>query len=586
MPGDPFVSPAKRPGRRPVARSTFDAVVGIAARPVVSYLLIVALQLRVLWDVWRFKDLIPGDTAGYFLDAVSWVHGARDDIVWSPLYTDVFGTFVAFVKPIYAAEMAQRVTIVLVASVLVLAVMRALVGPAIGLLLAAWWVVLPPNFNVEYEVHLFGLIPVLIAALVVARRPGRVALGIALAVLTGATVLIRNELLITTVILAGAVLMHERRERRAALVARGALIRAYGVPLLVVALLSVGMYWRSYDQGHAAQVTFTNKQDLNMCQVYATSYQQRHPTRFLGNPFSECSVLMLHDFGKRMPSLLQATLANPRAVAAMVGWNGVLLPSGLQVALFGATVTGTNPDYFPVKEHEAYALVLSILALALLLGGAAAIKRDRDYWRNEWLPSRIWAVGVLGAVSVTTVVVALTQRPRAEYMYGLTVALMAMVGLCVSALLRRGGRERGALPVAVGVTLALAIGFPSYYRSGPRPIHDAVGRMHAVAAVSRRSTTVLLTAQDGFSICAYLGYSYSQHCTAADFAALQALVARGTAIGKALREVKATVIYADATLLGVPGFARLVREPARFGWREVAGGAGREGPWQVLVRAG
>jgi hypothetical protein len=554
------------------------------AWPVVSYALVIALQVRVLWDVWRFKDLIPGDTAGYFLDALSWAHGVHDDIVWSPLYTDFLGTFVAVVRPTYAALMAQRVTIVLIASVLVLALMRALVGPAIGLLIAAWWVLLPPNFNVEYEVHLFGLIPVLVAALVVARRPGRGALGIALAVLLGATILLRNELLIATVIVAGAVLVRERRARRAGHAPSSALIRAYGIPLAVVALLVGGMYWRSYDQGHTAQVTFTAKQDLNMCQVYATNYQQRHPGRFVGNPFSECSTLMAHDFGQRMPSLLQATVANPRAVAAMVGWNGVLLPSGLQVSLFGATVTGTNPDYFPVKEHEAYALVLSILLLVLLVAGAVAVRRDRERWRHEWLPPRVWAVLVLGAVSLMTVVVALTQRPRPEYMYGLTIALMALTGVSISALLGRAGRARATLPAAIAVTLVLVVAVPSYYQAGPRPIHDAVGRLTPVAAVLQRPTTVLLTAQDGFSICSYIGYTFSRHCNAADLPALLAGLARGTPISTALSDAKINVIYAEPVLLGVPAIEKLVLAPAHFGWHQIAGGVDRGIPWHVLMR--
>jgi hypothetical protein len=38
----------------------------------VSYALIAALQLKILWNIWRYRDLTPGDTSSYFLDAARW----------------------------------------------------------------------------------------------------------------------------------------------------------------------------------------------------------------------------------------------------------------------------------------------------------------------------------------------------------------------------------------------------------------------------------------------------------------------------------------------------------------------------------
>jgi hypothetical protein len=572
---------------RQLRRSTLDLarLDALCSSPLFAYGVILALQARVIWNVWQYKDLTPGDTSGYFVDASSWAHGLHDDIVWSPLYTDFFGTIDAAVRPVYAALMVHRVAIVLAAALLVLGLMRTLVSPAMALLITAWWVVLPPAFNVQYEVHLFGLLPILVAALVVARKPGRRELGVTFALLAGATVLLRNELLIATVIFGATILGHELRQRRRLTVSKGAYLRAYGTPLLVLCVVVAGAYWRSYDQGSNAKASFTRKQELNMCQVYATNYQQRYPTRFPGNPFTECSVLMKHDFRRSMPSLLQATVANPRAIAAMVGWNAILLPSGLQVALFGATVAGTNPDYFPVKEHAAYALVLSIIALSLLLAGFLASRSDREFWRNEWLAPRAWAVVLLAAVGVTTVIVALTQRPRPEYMYGLTVGLLGLIGVCTSALLRRLNGTRFLAPIAIVLILALLVAMPGYYQKGPRPLLSAVDRLQVARVELHKPGSVLIAAEANEEICGYLSETYARRCTSPSWPAIEAQLARGIPIRAVLDQARATAIYAEPLLTGDPSIAKLVAAPRRYGWREAAAGVTEGRPWHVLVRA-
>ena len=85
--------------------------------------------------------------------------------------------------------------------------------------------------------HLFGLLPILIAALVVARNPRRNGLGIALAILIGDALLVRDEMLISSAIFATAVIAHEVRERRAHRVPIGVYARAFGIPLAIVLLL-------------------------------------------------------------------------------------------------------------------------------------------------------------------------------------------------------------------------------------------------------------------------------------------------------------------------------------------------------------
>ena len=133
-------------------------------------------------------------------------------------------------------------------------------------------------------------------------------------------------------------------------------------------------------------------------------------------------------------------------MGAYVLWNGRLLGSGVQVALFNATATGDQPDYPPVKTHRSYALVLSIILLLLLIAGGVTIRRELASGRRDSLNDHAWAIVVLAAVAITTILVALTERPRPEYMYGMTVGIMALAGACLAALLRRVNATRISAP--------------------------------------------------------------------------------------------------------------------------------------------
>jgi CHRD domain len=555
------------------------------ANPFLAYGAILVLQLRVIWNVWQHRDLTAGDTSSYFRHSMDWPHGLQDNIVWSPLYTSFLGTIAWLVDDVPTAVMTHRVAIVLCATVLVLAVMRALLGPAIGLLVAAWWAVLPSTFDVEYEVHLFGLLPILVAALVLVRAPGRRGRGIALGVLAGTTLLLRNELVIATAIFALTIAIVELRERRETRTGGPSLSlgRAYGVPLLIVCVLTAGAYWRSVVQGSEAQQAFRAKHELNVCQVYAFNYQQRHPSRFSGNPFLDCGPLMQRHFGEPLTGFLEATTTNPGAVARFVAWNTRLFPSGVQVALFDATSTGDTPGYFPVKNNRLYATALTFIALATLIAGLTLLLRDR-YWRREWLPPRAWAILLLASVAATTLVVALTQRPRAEYLYGLTVFLLGLFGLCLAAFIRhlRIGSDLVAA-LAAAVIVALAVGIPSYYHAGPRPLHDAVDRLQVVRGPLQEQGSVLVTAGFNSQICAYLSYDTRRTCASPDWQALKAQVVGGRSIRDVFDEAKVTAIYANPVLQADPILAGILASPAENGWRQVAQGKADDGEWSVLL---
>src|SRR5262245_41353549 len=162
-------------------------------KPWFSYLMIFLVQLKTIWGMWQWRDLTYGDTAGYFCTAYAWFRDFHVNIIWSPLYTAYYGSFLFLTPDVYLATVLHRMCIVLTASLLGLALLRRLLPPGLAWLVAAWWAILPINFNTLYEVHLFALLPILGVWLVIQWRDQPWSRGCALALLCLSCVLVRNE---------------------------------------------------------------------------------------------------------------------------------------------------------------------------------------------------------------------------------------------------------------------------------------------------------------------------------------------------------------------------------------------------------
>src|SRR6266542_1862107 len=98
----------------------------LARSPWFSYITILLLQLKLVWGMWWYRDLTPGDTSDYFVQAWAWFSKGHALITWSPGYTAYYALFLPFFKDVYAATIAHRLVVVLLRSVLVLALMRRL----------------------------------------------------------------------------------------------------------------------------------------------------------------------------------------------------------------------------------------------------------------------------------------------------------------------------------------------------------------------------------------------------------------------------------------------------------------------------
>lgn len=114
-----------------LSRVLAGQLLAIARSPVSSYVAILLLQLRVVWGIWWYKDLNGGDTAMYFENAAEWFRQGRIMLAQSPLYTFFYGTFLNFLDDSYAITILHRLVIVFILAVLVLALMRQLLPPAL-----------------------------------------------------------------------------------------------------------------------------------------------------------------------------------------------------------------------------------------------------------------------------------------------------------------------------------------------------------------------------------------------------------------------------------------------------------------------
>src|SRR5262249_44744760 len=128
-----------------------------------AYFMIVAVQLKIMWGIWELTDLTPGDTCGYFARSKDWYQSFQVNIAWSPLYTAFWGSLMWVTNGIFAVTTLHRIVIACLATILVLAVMRRMLPKPLAWVIACWWAFLPINFNTRYEVHLFGVLPLLIS---------------------------------------------------------------------------------------------------------------------------------------------------------------------------------------------------------------------------------------------------------------------------------------------------------------------------------------------------------------------------------------------------------------------------------------
>ena len=428
-----------------------------------AYTTIFLLQLKILWGIWQAQDLTGGDTSGYFAQAVDFFQRGKVDIAWSPLYTMFCGLLLHLSNDAFINIILQRLFISLTISVLFLALLRRLLPKELAWFVAVWWVVLPINFNPRYEVHEFAVIPVLCVWLISLCKNKTVArVGTSTAFWLTAT-LMRNELtvaafLFTSISIGYEVYAHRKTIHRTLV---KALIPYVIAALSVVAIVS-GMYSISNTQGKELALDFHIKHTLNVCQVYAYNYQQRHPD-LIKDPWSECGELAKKTFGTEDLSLIHAIMVNPKAMLQFFTWNIHLIPNGLEVLLFNVAATGDNPDYSPIRVSFWRATLLGTLVCMLLISGLVLTIVQRQSLWTSYGKERIWCFIAMACVASTSLIVMLTQRPRPSYIFTFGMILMFLSGFSVWRLFRPNLSRESLRSLCAPAMCIVLLTVPWYY---------------------------------------------------------------------------------------------------------------------------
>ncbi len=538
-----------------------------------SYAAVALLQLKIIWGIWRFRDLTTGDTSAYFTMALRWTNSFAVNIVWSPLYTAYYGTLHSLTGDLYAATILHRAAIVMAATLGVLAIMRRVLPAGLALLVAVWWAILPINFETLYEVHLFALLPILAIWMTIASGDTACTRGIALAGLLAATVLVRNELIVASGIFALICLWREltrlRHGSKPAAHAWQSIIACYALPVVLAATVCAFFYWRSdYKYPEIAEIS-RGKHTLNMCQVYAFGYSQRHPDWTL-SPWTECHGLMETIFGRPEPTIVQMIQANPQAALKHFLWNLSLTPNGFQVALFNSMSGTVNPDYAPVNRSQT-AFILTIAALLLVTAAGVAVARRWRYWWLEWFRERkgTWLIFLAVACVVAPVIV--TQRPRPSYLFSTTVVLMAMIGTAAHVVTWRWPRAQNRCALA-GLTVALGAA-PSYYvhHQSERPLYKNVQILQPLVPSIRNIRNRILFGDYNGELALYLGLTRVVAATF-DYSILAGRK-EDQPLDQFLQERDINVVYVQPRIIpelrAAPRGSDLLDRPESVGWRRL-----------------
>jgi hypothetical protein len=351
-----------------------------------------------------------------------------------------------------------------------------------------------------------------------------------------------------------------------------------------VALLTLGLYLRSTVRFPALLDDLRAKHTLNVCQVYAFAYAEQHPD-WSASPWTECDRLMQATFGQPRPTFLEALRANPSAMLGEFVWNARLARAGLEFALFNAASSPLSPDFAHVQTGEPLPRALGVALVLLIAGGAACLLRDQGL-RVAARAQPVWGWLVLFAGGLGASVVLVIERPRAEYLYGLTILLMAAGGWSAAALAGRWQVSRRWRSAAVGLAVCGLAVWPGYYLIGDHArahdLLDTYQHLRPFSALIADPSTRFLKGEYNTAVAAYLGHRADG---VLDYALLDQ---RDPSVPLAdfLDRHGISLLYLDESLLEALEDADdpLVDAPASVGWRVVASDDTDGARWRLLQR--
>lgn len=554
---------------------------------IVFYLLITLLLLRIVWRMWRWKDLTNGDTSAYCIGAFQWAHRGWFDaitMVYSPLYVVFYSFFIATFKSAYAATIAHRLVILLILAWSIAGLCRVVLPRAIAWFIAAWWIILPINWNALYEVHLFGLIFFVLGSWVAGLKDLRVNRGLGLAAFLAGSLFVRNEFILATTLFGILIFIseiYEWRKRSSRGITWFPTISQVLGPSILVIIGGFALFHQSLSV--SLSKAFKSRHLVNVGQVFAYGYQQRNST-WAKSPWVDYDGLMKEQFGKSEVTFSEAAQRNPWAMWEYVAWNFKLLPSGLQLALFNAYSGKHTPDFIPQERNLLYARSLSCVVLGLAIAGLACLWRQRSFWSTYFNQRRRWCMAAMMTTLIPCLLAIVTQRPRPSYIFMTTLLLMIFFGLCLNAILRELRLYRGfnrVSPLFAFLVIALAHP-PRGLTHETRDLYEIYQRLYPYRQLFSDRANIFAAERFPMETCNYLGEG-----TRIELVSLNDSRESQTAaeFSRFLAEHKVSLLYLDRDMLRRPDVADWLSNREGNEWRVVARSDKEKSDWMLLCKS-
>ena len=434
----------------------------IAESTWVAYVAIALLQAKVMLWIWEYRDLTPGDASSYYIKVFTWLDEAKTDFLWSPVYTLFLAALHSFIDNPFWVLIVAQISIAVCASILTLALLRRLLPKHVAWIIAAWWALLPINFDTVYSVHLFSALFPLVLFIIAAHTNNLYGRGIVLGGLLLTAVLARSEytalFMLWLFAFAGYEFYAYRQKDHSP--SLKTYLWGYGLPLLVAFLIIGVFYARATPKYPEIKEHIESKRTTFVCQNYAYNRKQQGDS-WKGDPWTECQDLIERDFERSAVTFSQAFYLNPRAILEHIWWNIKLVPSGTQLALFNHYAGGPNPDFMRARQSSLvwvpFLLAIGLSAFALMTCFIIPALKKRQSIENIF----VWLLMFSAALFVLAVI--LMVRPRPSYMFPYTIFIMALTGLGLHKLfeLMHVSNAVKAWGPMAGILLILFV--PSYY---------------------------------------------------------------------------------------------------------------------------
>jgi hypothetical protein len=348
-------------------------------------------------------------------------------------------------------------------------------------------------------------------------------------------------------------------------------VLAYGAPLLLAIALCGLFYTRSISKWPAIKQHLSSKHTLNVCQIYAFSYQQRHPA-WTESPWTDCQPLIQATFGKPRVTLWEATQLNPRAMLAYYWWNLKLVPTGLQVLLFNVASGGVSPDYAPVSFNSPLAILGSCLFIAVLILGSACFLQAPGKLFAALVQPRLWGWIMMLCVASVVVVIMIIERPRPSYMFSLGLVLMAATGLSLQLIAHRWDRILSLswlFPILVAALLVLT---PCYFyhrvQFDTRPNLEAYRHLRPFQDVITPNVA-LVAPNAAAELCFYLSRVPNHYCQGIDYWAFRNSTSPAADWNEAFAQRHVKFFLADESILNDKSAGPFLQSAEANGWHTI-----------------